>query len=237
MLYRGVRITGLMVSVLREPVFHLAIQASDIMEAFYKALQPSQRLSLSNLLAVGGNSYEDLRLTINTFRGRGRIDLTPGTLRVELNDLPQETGYMEAAKEHLQLCEDTLRKALSVEISERFMRATMWLACEGGPGAVEAFLGEKGNAALKLDQGAYAGLKKEFAFQFNALDPSKATKVGLTLQRSMGDGDLWVQFEHTHYGSPAVTQTVEKQFEEAKIELDALMLHVGLKQETDDAGQ
>jgi len=238
MLYRGVRISGLMVSVLREPAFHLAMQASDIMEAFYKALQPSQRLSLSNLLTFGGNSYEDLRLTINTFRVGGRIDITPGRLIVELSDLHRESGYMEAAKEHLQLCEDTLRKALkSVEISERLMRANMWLACEGGPGAVEAFLGEKGNAALKLDQGAYAGLKKEFAFQFNALDPSKATKVGLTLQRSMGEGDLWVQFEHTHYGSPAVTQTVEKQFEEAKIGLAALMLHVGLEQKNDDAGE
>jgi hypothetical protein len=49
MLYSGVRITGLMVSVLREPIFQLAMQASDIMETFYKALQPSQRLSLSNL--------------------------------------------------------------------------------------------------------------------------------------------------------------------------------------------
>ena len=40
------------------------------------------------------------------------------------------------------------------------MRANLWLACEGGPAAVEAFLGEKGNAALKLDQGAYAAFKK-----------------------------------------------------------------------------
>jgi hypothetical protein len=237
MLYRGVRINGGMISVLREPAFHLAMQASDIMEAFYKALQSTQRLSLSNLQTFGGNSYGDLKLTISTFRGGGRIDITAGALLIELSDLRQETGYMEVAKNHLQLCEDTLRKALSVEISERSMRATMWLACEGGPGAVEAFLGEKGNAALKLDQGAYAGLKKEFAFQFNALDPSKATKVGLTLMRSIGEGDLWLQFEHTHYGSPAVTQTVEKQFEEAKIGLDALMLHVGLEQKNDDAGQ
>jgi hypothetical protein len=237
MLYSGVRITALMVTVLREPMFQLAMQASDIMETFYKALQPSQRLSLSNLLTFGGNSYGDLKLTINTFRGGGRIDITPGALIVELSDLHRETGYVEAAKEHLQLCEDTLRKALkSVEISERLMRASMWLACEGGPVAVEAFLAEKGNAALKLDQGAYAALKKEFTLQFNGLDAPTATKIGLALQRSMGEGDLFVQFEHTHYGSPGVMQTVEEQFEEAKIKLNALMLHIGLEQKKDDAG-
>jgi hypothetical protein len=178
MLYRGVRITALMVSVLREPMFQLAMQASDIMETFYKALQPFQRLSLNNLLTFGGNSYGDLRLTINTFGGGGRIDIRPDALIVELRDLHREVDYVEAAKEHLQLCEDTLRKALNgVEISERLMRASMWLTCEGGPVAVEAFLGEKGNAALKLDQGPYAALKKEFALQFNALDAPTAKVI------------------------------------------------------------
>jgi hypothetical protein len=237
MLYSDVRITALMVSQLREPVLHLAMQASDIMQTFYKALQTSHRLSLSDLLTFGGASYADLKLTINTFRGGGRIDITPAALVVDLRNLHRETGYAEVAKEHLQLCEDTLRKAMkSVEISERLMRATMWLACDGGPAAVEAFLGEKGNAALKLDQGAYAALKKEFTLQFNGLDAPNATKVGLALQRSMGEGHLFVQFDHTHYGSPTVTQTVEEQFEAARKELQALMLHIGLKPRKDDAG-
>jgi hypothetical protein len=237
MLYSDVRITAVMVSVLREPVLQLAMQASNIMEAFYKSLEASQRLTLSDLLTFGGNSYADLKLTINTFGGGGRIDITPGALIIDLRNLHRETGYIEVAKEHLQLCEDTLRKALkSVEISERLMRASMWIACEGGPSAVEAFLGEKGNAALKLDQGPYAALKKEFTLQFNGLDVPKATKVGLTLQRSMGEGDLFVQFDHTHYGSPSVTQTVQEQFEAAQKELQTLMLHVGLEPRRDDAG-
>jgi hypothetical protein len=91
-------------------------------------------------------------------------------LFVELSDLHRETGYVEAAKEHLQLCENTLGKALKGG-------ASMWLTCEGGPVAVEAFLGEKGNAALKLDQGPYAALKKEFALQFNALDAPTAKVI------------------------------------------------------------
>jgi hypothetical protein len=236
MLYSGIRLAALMVSVFREPMFQLAPQAPDIMETFYKVLGPSQRLSLNNLLTFGGNSYADLKLTINTFRGGGRIDITPGALFVELTDLHQGS-YVEAAKEHLQLCEDTLRKALkSVEISERSMRANMWLTCEGGPAAVETFLGKKGNAALKLDQGPYAALKKEFTLQFAGLDAPNATKVGLALQRSMGEGDLFVQFEHTHYGSPSVTETVEEQFEKAKTQLEALMLHVGLEPRKDDGG-
>ena len=207
------------------------------METFYKAIQTPQRPSLSDLLTFGGNSYGDLKLTINTFRGGGRIDITPGALIVDLRDVLRDADRAEVAKDHLQLCEDTLRTTLKeVEISERFMRANLWLACEGGPAAVEAFLGEKGNAALKLDQGAYAAFKKEFTLQFSGLDASKATKVGLALQRSMGDGDLFVQFDHTQYGSPTVTQTVKEQFEVAEKELQALMTHVGWSRRRIDAG-
>lgn len=234
MLFSSVRLTVGMVSVFREPVLRLGVQASDVMETFYKAIQTPQRPSLGDLLTFGGSSYGDLKLTINTFHGGGRIDITPGALLVDLRHELRKPGHVEVAKEHLQLCEDTLRKALKdVEISERFMRASMWVACEGGAAAVEAFLGEKGNAALKLDQGAYAALKKEFTLQFNGLDASRATKVGLALQRSMGDGDL---FDHTHYGSPGVTQTVNEQFEEAGKELQALLTHVGLEPKKNDAG-
>lgn len=225
MLYSSVRVNVGMVSVFCEPMLRLGVQASDVMETFYKAIQTPQRLNLSDLLTFGGNSYGDLKLTINTFRGAGRIDITPGALIVDLRDV-----RAEVAKDHLQLCEDTLRTVLTeVEISERLIRANLWFACEGGPAAVEAFLGEKGNAALKLDQGVYAALKKEFTLQFNGLDISKATKVGLTLQRSMGEGDLFVQFDYTQYGNPSVIRTVKEQFEEAERELQALMLHVGLE--------
>ncbi len=99
------------------------------------------------------------------------------------------------------------------------------------------FLGEKGNAALKLDQGAYAALKKEFTLQFSGVDASKATKVALSLQRAVHEADLFVQFDHTQYGSPRVTQTVKEQFDAAEIEAEALMLHVGLKARKDDAGR
>jgi hypothetical protein len=236
MFYSQIRVVGGMVSVFRQPALRLGVDASDVMETFYQALQPTLRLNLDDLLSFGGNSYADLKLTIRTFGGGGRIDITPGALSVELGELPQNTGYAGLAKDHLQLCEDTLRKALkSVEISQRSMRTHLWLACEGGSEGVEAFLGAKGNAALKLDQGAYAGLKKEFTLKFSALDPSKATNVGFALERSLREGDLFVAFDHMHYGSPDVTQTVVKQFGEAETDLYALMLHVGLEPKRDDA--
>jgi hypothetical protein len=113
----------------------------------------------------------------------------------------------------------------------------MWLECEGGRPAVEAFLAEKGNAAFKLNQAPFESLKKEFILQFNGLDASKATKMGLLMQRSPGEGDLFVQFEHTHYGNPVVTKSPKEQFEEAHTEFRALMLHMGLESKDDDAGQ
>lgn len=235
---KGVRITVGMVSIFREPYLQLGVQASDVMEHFYHAIHTPNRLALSDLITTGGNSYADLKLTINTFRGGGRIDITPGALIVDLRDVIRERDHSDVAKEHVQLCEDTACKALKgLEIAERFMRASLWLECEGGKPAMEAFLAEKGNAALKLDEGAYKGLKKEFTLQFSGLDALKAKKVALALQRSAGEGDLFVQFEHTQYGSPVVTKSPKEQFEEAERELEALMLHVGLERQKDDVGQ
>jgi hypothetical protein len=231
MIYSVARIHLGMVSLFREPVFRLGVQASDIIETFYKAFQSSQRLNLNDLLTFGGNSYADLHLRINIGGGAGWIDITPSFLQVELRDHPR------SANEQFQLCEDTLRKALKdVEISERRMRASLWLVCDGGSEAVEAFLGEKGNAALKLDQGAYAALKKEFSLRFSGLDASKAKKVGLALERSIAEGNLFLQYDHANLGSPGVTQTVNEQFDEAAKELGILMRHIGLEPKGDHAG-
>jgi hypothetical protein len=225
-----------MVSVFREPYLQLGVRASDVMEQFYRAIQTPNRPALRDLITAGGNSYADLKLTINTFGGGGRIDITPGTLIVDLTNISAESSHADIAKEHLQLCEDTARKALGgVEISERFMRANMWLECEGGRPAMLAFLAEKGNAALKLDKVPYGGLQKEFTLQFNGLDPSRATKLGFALQPSVGVGDLFVQFDHTHYGRPLVTKSPKEQFDDAEKELRALMLHLGLEGKNVDA--
>jgi hypothetical protein len=220
-----------MVSSFRDPVFGLGHQASEIMEAFYNALHSMERLGLKDLLTFGGNSYADLKLTINLRGGAGRIDITPGFLIVEFN--PRDLD----AKERFQLYEDTLRKALKdVVISERLMRARLWLVCEGSSQAVEAFLGEKGNAALKLDQGAYATLKKQFSFQFRGLDTLEGKRIGLTMEPSLHEGDLFLLYDHVCLGSPAVSQTVTEQFEEAEKELQTLMLQVGLEPK-DHAGK
>jgi hypothetical protein len=237
MQYTGVRLAVGMISTFREPYLRLGLQATDVMEHFYRVIQTPQRLSLRDLITSGGNSYADLRLTMSTFGGSGRIDITPGALLVELGDVMQ-AGHADLGKEHLQLCEETAQKALKgLEISERSLRAQMWLACEGGRPAMETFLAEKGNAALKLDQAPYGSLTKEFTLQFNGLDASKATKIGLLMQRSAGYGDLFVQFEHAYYGSPLVMKAPKEQFEEAERDLKALMLHVGLEQKKDNAGR
>lgn len=234
MQYTGVHVTVAMVSIFREPYLQLGVQASDIMAQFYRAIQTPSRLALSDLITAGGSSYADLKLTINTFRGGGRIDITPGALVVDLRDIGRESDHASIAKEHLQLCEDTAHKALNgLEISERLMRANLWLECEGGRPAMEAFLAEKGNAALKLNTAPYADLQKEFTLQFNGLDTSKATKLGLALQPSAREGDLFVQFEHTQYGSPIVVRSPKEQFEDAEKALESLLLHLDLEKKTD----
>jgi hypothetical protein len=217
-----------MLSLFREPDLRVGVKASDVMQTFYRALQASQRLNLGDFLTFGGNSYSELKLRINNpFQGADRIDITPGAMIVELREY--NAG---STKDQLQLCENTLGAALNdVEISERLLRANMWVTCEGGSAAVEAFLAERGNAALKLDQGPYAAWQKEFTLQFFGLNAAKATKVGLILQRSAGVGDLFVQFDHTYYISPGVAKRAREQVEEAESELETLIQHLGLKLE------
>jgi hypothetical protein len=220
-----------MVGAFREPCLQLGLRASLVFEDFYKALQSEQRLNLSDLRTSGGTSYGDLKLSLNTFNGRGSIEITPAAIIVELRDLVREAADLKLLKEHLQTCEDTLKRALEgLELSERQFRAILWLECEGGFESVEAFLGERGNAALKLDKGPYATLKKDFTLQFSGLDAVKRTKLGLGLQRSLSDvGHLYLVFDHTVYGSTSVTETVSAQFDRAAQDLQDLMRHVGLE--------
>jgi hypothetical protein len=79
MQYTGVRTAIGMISFFREPCLRLGLQVSDVMEHFYRVIQTPRRLSLGDLITSGGRSYTDLRLTINTFGGGGRIDITPDT--------------------------------------------------------------------------------------------------------------------------------------------------------------
>src|SRR5262245_39073299 len=234
MLCNPVRVNLHMLSLFREPDLRLGVKASDVMQTFYRALQASQKLNLGDFLTFGGNSYGELMLRINNpFQGANRIDITPGALLVELRE------YNAGTKDQLQLCEDTLGAALNdVEISERLLRAAMWVTCEGGSVAVGAFLRERGNAALKLDQGPYAGWQKEFTLQFSGLNASKPTKVGFILQRAVGVGDLFVQFDHTTYsGSPGGAKRVKEQVEEAESELETLIQYLGLKLELGYVGR
>lgn len=225
----GERLDIGMVSLFREPAFQLGTRASDIMATFYDGLRGPQTPNLSDLQTQGGNSYADLKLTIRTFGAQGRIEISPGALLVGLPHMGRSAGKAEVAREHLAWCEETLKSVLDgLEISERLMRASMWVSCEGGAAAVETFLGKRGNEALNLDKGKYKKLKKEFTLQFNGLDASRGVKIGLMLQPSVVEGDLFGQFDYTMIGSPVVGKSVREQFDEAESELAGLLPQVGL---------
>ena len=58
MLYDGVRLTILMASAFREPVLRLGVQASDVMETFYKAIQNLNAPALVTCLRLGETPTE-----------------------------------------------------------------------------------------------------------------------------------------------------------------------------------
>jgi hypothetical protein len=230
MRYNVVNFTGAMASAFRDPAFQLGTNASDVMEAFYHALEPTQRLAPSDLITFGGNTYGDLKLAINTFGGGGRIEITAKALIVELRQIgPLD---IEFAKQHLQLCEDTLKSSIKkTKIGERLLRANLWLGLTGGAKEAEEFLARIGDSAFDLGKGRYANLTKEFILQFSALDTEGASKIAVLMERSRAEGDLYMQFDYTCYGVPDITRSVFDQFAEAESELEAVLAHLGLDRE------
>lgn len=220
-----------MVCNFREPVLKLGLLATSVFENFYRRIGQTQKLNMTDLQSFGGTSYADLKLSIRTFGGEGRVDVTPTALIVEVNDVVRTRESVNAIKEHLQVCEASLQSAIpDVQLAERLLRTNLWLDSDGGADSVNKFMAARGNAALKLDQGPYAALKKDYTLQFEGLDLEKATRIGLTMQRSYVDvGDLYLQFDHSITGSPELQQSSDDHIVKAEEELKALLDHLGLE--------
>jgi hypothetical protein len=216
-----------MASAYQKPAFRLGVKSIELIAAYYDALSESQNLSPADLSVSGGTLYSDLKVGVNTFDGQGRIEITAGALVVDLTRL--NLNDVVLLRDHLQLCEDTMKQVLDdVQLSERTMRANVWVSLEGGSNAASEFLSRRGNAAFSLNDSKYAHKDTEFMLQFRSLDLDSTSVFSFFIERSRAEGDLYIQFDHSLRGAPVAARRASDQVDDAREELGIILRHLGL---------
>jgi len=242
MRFKIVRLNLLVGIQLLEPYLLLPKRLPEVFDAFYKALSPRHRISLTDMQSIGGNSFGDLKLTINVFNGNGRIDITPTGLITDLRDLVSTDEDLKAIRDYLASCELSLVAALRTdemalaEILQRDIRANAWIECEEGKEAAEAWLVERGNLALKLAKGAFTDLKREYTLQVHLIDDKGTRRLGVGIQRSQLDiGHLFLACEHQLHRKDDTLGPMDAHFDRAYTELEDLLRQLGLEPARTDA--
>jgi hypothetical protein len=240
MRFRIVRLNLLVGIQLAEPFLLLPKLVPDVAEKFYRALSPRHNISLNDMQTAGGNSFGDVKLTINVYGGSGKIDITPSGLITDLRNLVQTADDLKAIRDYLVTCEQTLIAAIGknespVDIRQRDIRASVWIECEEGPDAAERWLAERGQAALSLDPSLYQEMHREFTLQVHLVDKEGRGRMGVGIQKSLVDfGHLYLVCEHQTYRKEETLVAVDANFDKAYADLEGLLRAVGLEPAQDN---
>ena len=243
MRFKIVRLNLLVGIQLLEPYLLLPTKLAEVFDTFYKALSPRHRISLTDMQSIGGNSFGDLKLTINVFSGNGRIDITPTGLITDLRNLVQTDEDLKVIRDYLVTCEHSLITALRKdekplgEILQRDVRANVWIECEKGRDAAEAWLIERGSAALTIANDAFGGLKREYTLQIHLVDEKGTRRLGVGIQKSLlaDVGHLFLACEHQLHRKDEALGPMDAHFDRAYAELEDLLRQLGLEPARDNA--
>jgi hypothetical protein len=241
MRFRIVRVNLLVGVQLLEPYLLLAKRLPDVFDAFYKALSPRHRIFLTDMQSVGGNSFGDLKLTINVFNGHGRIEVTPTGLITDLRNLVQTDEDLKVIRDYLVTCEQALVASIgtdekaSTELQQRDFRANLWIDCEEGREAAEAWLRTRGEKALELQTATYPDMLPEFTLQIHLQDKNGRVRMGVGIQRSQVEiGHLYLACEHQLYRKDAALGPMDANFDRAYADLEGLLRSLGLEPARDN---
>ena len=241
MRFKIVRLNILVGIQLVEPHLMLPKRLPEVFEAFYKALSPRHRMQLTDMQSEGGNTYGDLKLSINVFNGKGRIEITPGGLTTDLRDLVQSEEDRLAMRDYLVTCEQTLTASAKtddqspVQILQRDIRANFWIDCEEGKEAAETWLLQRGDSAARLANDAFADMKREYTFQISLIDEQGARRLGVGIQKShVVLGHLYLACEHQMHRKGQALRPMDDHFDLAYAEVEQLLRQLGLEPASDD---
>lgn len=226
---------------LLEPYLLLPKRLPEVFDAFYKALSPRHRMLLTDMQSVGGNSFGDLKLTINVFNGSGRIEITPSGFVTDLRNIGSTNEDLKAVGDYLVTCEQALLasistdKKASTELLQRDFRANLWIECEEGKEAADGWLRSRGERALELQADVYSDMRVEFTLQVHLQSKDGKVRMGVGIQRSLVEiGHLYLACEHLLQRKEEALGPMETNFDRAYADLEGLLRSVGLEPATDN---
>jgi hypothetical protein len=242
MRFKIVRLNLLVGIQLAEPYFQLPMKLPEVAEKFYKALSPRHRMWLTDMQSAGGNTFGDVKLTINVDNGKGKIEITPSGLITDLRDLVQTEEDLKAVRDYLVTCEQTLVAAVrpsenaAVEVVQRDIRTHVWIECEGGTEVASRWLAERGNAGLRLAADAYPGMRRDYTLQVHVTDEKGSWRLGVGIQSSqVGIGHLYLVCEQQSYRKEEPLRPIDAQFDQAYSDIEGLLRQLGLEPARDNA--
>jgi hypothetical protein len=242
MRFRITRVNFLVGVQLLKPYLLLPKRLPEVFDAFFEALSPRHRVLLTDMQSVGGNSFGDLKLTINVFNGSGRIEITPSGFVTDLRDLVHTDDDLKVIRDYLVTCEQALITGIgtdekeSTELLQRDIRAYLWIESEDGKEAAEAWLRNRGEKALALKADTYPDMNAEFTLQVHLQSRNGNVRMGVGIQRSLGPvGHLYLACEHQSHRKEEALAPMDKNFDKAYADLEGLLRSVGLEPARDDA--
>jgi hypothetical protein len=215
----------------REPYLQLPGKAVDVLDGYFKALHPRYTIDLKDLQSSGGTSFGDVKVAVNALAGRARVELTPAAMVVDFQNVTREPDDAATVRDFMVIAEGTLGAKLpGVVIQQRVIRAAAWLKLEEGGEAAERFLRERGDAALKLNEGRYKDWSSQYTLEAE-LNDQKGKRLVVLFQRSgyPDESDLFVRGDYVVTDRGEGLKPFNEEFDGAFDEFGELLKHVGLK--------
>jgi hypothetical protein len=236
MRFRIARVNLLVGVRLLEPFLLLPKRTPDVFDSLHRALSGRHQLELGDMTSAGGNSYSDLKLTINVFHGRGRIEITPAGFATDLRDLVREEEDLKVIRDFLVTTEQAFLAAVkseetaSTQLLQREFRANLWIDCEGGREAAHAWLRERGEKAMPLGADAYPDFRREFTLQIDLVDRTAKGRIGVGIQRSQVPiGHLYLACEHVSHRTSDGWGAIDANLDKAYADMEGLLRSLGLE--------
>lgn len=241
MRFKIARMNLLVGAQLLEPFLLLPKRTPEIFDAMYRALSARHQLAMSDMHSSGGNSYNDLKLTVNVFHGKGRIDILPTGFVTDLRDLVQKPDDLKVIRDFLATTEQAFLAGLkteekaSTELLQRDFRANLWIDCEEGKEAADTWLRERGEKAMQLRSDAYPDMQRDFTLQVYLFDEKRSVRMGVGIQRSqVAIGHLYLACEHQAHRTSNGIAAMDASFDNAAADMEGFLSSVGLEPARDN---
>lgn len=215
-----------------QPLFQLPSMAVQVIEAFYKTLNPRFSLQMSDLQSRSGTTYADVALIFNLFSGAGLLEIRPDKFSATFQNLRSEAD-LKKVRDCVELSEDTIRDLFpSLEVSRCLIRLSLWLQCEGGADAVNRILDKHGSAGFPIAKEDFGAQDLEYTLRAELKNVDERWQTGFTLQRSaISEAELFYGIDAT-YEAVGKYNSLEQRVEHTREMSLGLLATLGLEPET-----